>query len=358
MGISRRATGRGPAYTRRTMPGTVPVTRAELAASGTVTDWELRTRYIPVAPGVVVPGIRKDHDPSAFGGFGADIVTRAWANHLIRPDAVIAGWPALAVHRLKQDWADSAPVHLLRGTTHSGRLRTSSAVRTPLRPVIRPLPDGLETCTPCPQFPEMRVVIPSVALAQCLWTVLTGRYRWWVHDIRGVTRTDVMAVQLIDAVAQCTWVSRDEIRPAAAGLVDRTTLERLLAMADDGAQSPMETTMRLIVRDLLPDPYRWTSQVRVDLLPDAATGWTSRTLPDLGCPELKIALYYDGGHHTEGAQTEVDFDQFHALRDLGWEVIRFNKEHLRDPEAMRARVARAIARAQARTARPGVRHPA
>jgi very-short-patch-repair endonuclease len=54
----------------------------------------------------------------------------------------------------------------------------------------------------------------------------------------------------------------------------------------------------------------------------------------------------------------VDFDQFHALRDLGWEVIRFNKEHLRDPEAMRARVARAIARAQARTARPGVRHPA
>lgn len=350
MGKRTRARGRGPTHTWRTMPTVTPVIRAELEASGTVTDWALRTRYIPVAPGVVVPGLRKDHDPTCFGGFGADIVTRARANHLLRPDAVIGGWPALAACGLKQDWADSAPVLLLLGTTHSGRLRTSTAVRTPLRPVIRPCPPELETCTPCPLFPEMKVVVPSVALVQCLWTVLTGRHSWWVHDVPGLTWADVMAVQLIDAVVQCTWVTRGEIRSSAAGVIDRATVVRLLDLADDGAQSPMETTMRLIVRDLLPEPYRWQSQVRVDLLPDAASGWTPKTLPDLGCPELKIALYYDGGHHTEGTQTEVDFNQFHALRDLGWEVIRFTKEHLRDPKAMRALVTKAIVRAQARLA--------
>ncbi|WP_297009433.1 DUF559 domain-containing protein [uncultured Corynebacterium sp.] len=327
------------------MPTDIPEIRASLRESGTVTDWALRRDFVQAAPGVVVlkPG---DYDASAFDGFGLDIVTRVWAQHLIRPDAVIGGWGALGVLGLRMDWADCAPVLLLSGETTSGSLTSSVAVATPRRPVIRPLPTGLETCTPCPRFPALEVVQPAVAAVQCLWTVLTGRHFWWVHDVPDLVREDVMAVQLLDALAQCTWVTRAEIRESAAGTIDRRALERLLELSDDGAQSPMETTMRLIVRDLLPEPYRWQSQVRVDLLPDAAAGWTPKTLPDLGCQELKIALYYDGGHHTEGTQTEVDFNQFHALRDLGWEVIRFNKEHLRDPEAMRVLVTSAIARAR------------
>lgn|GEM_PF-7024391 len=130
-----------------------------------------------------------------------------------------------------------------------------------------------------------------------------------------MSREGRCAVRFLDAFAQATWITRAEILAASKGLVPRDILASLLDLADDGAQSPVETAMRLIVRDLLPEPYRWQSQVRVDLLPDAHRGWTPRTLPDLGCPELKIALYYDGGHHSEGAQTEVDFNQFHALRD-------------------------------------------
>ncbi len=344
-GRHRRRKGRGPEHTWRSMPKNLPVIRAEFRVSGTVTDWALRRDYVQAAPGVVVlkPG---DYDASAFGGFGLEIVTRVWANHLIRPDAVIGGWGAIGALGLRRDWADSAPVLLLSGVTNTGRLTSKHAAETPRRPVIRPLPPDLETCTPCPEFPEMKVVVPSVALVQCLWTVFTGRHSWWVHDVPGLTWVDVMAVQLIDAVVQCTWVTREEIRSSAAGVIDRATVAGLLDLADDGAQSPMETTMRLIVRYQLPEPYRWQSQVRVDLLPDAAAGWTPKTLPDLGCPELKIALYYDGGHHSEGTQTEVDFNQFHALRDLGWEVIRFNKEHLRDPEAMRVLADKAISRAR------------
>lgn len=146
-----------------------------------------------------------------------------------------------------------------------------------------------------------------------------------------MSRTEIRAVQFMDASAQCTWVTRAEILVAAAGLIPRKVLTPLLNLSDAGAQSPMETVMRLIVRNLLPEPYRWRSRIRVDLFPDATSGWTPRTLPDLGCTELKLALYYDGGHHSDGMQTEVDFGQFHALRDLGWEVLRFTKNHLRDP---------------------------
>lgn len=114
----------------------------------------------------------------------------------------------------------------------------------------------------------------------------------------------------------------------------------------------METILRLIVRDLLPQPFRWQSQIRVDLAPGASSEWSPRTLPDLGHEELKLAIYYDGAHHDAAGQTDVDSDQFHALRDLGWEVLRFNKESLRSPGAVRERVLNAIARALARVASP------
>lgn len=339
-----RSPGRGPDHTRRTMPSVIPVKRTALAAQGAVTDWKLRHDFTAVARGVVIP-TPEDHDPSAFGGFAVDGVTRAWANHLNHPDAVIGGWQAADIHGLGPDWGDSAPVLLLAGHRRNGSLISTSAAKTPLRPVFRPLPPGLETCTPCPLFPQMKVVTPPVAAVQCLWTILNGRHSWWVHDIPDMSREGRCAVQFLDALAQATWITRAEILAASKGLVPRDILAPLLDLADDGAQSPMETAMRLIVRDLLPEPYRWQSQVRVDLLPDAHRGWTPRTLPDLGCPELEIALYYDGGHHSEGAQTEVDFNQFHALRDLGWEVIRFTKSHLRCPGDMRELVVKAIRRA-------------
>ncbi|WP_211213233.1 DUF559 domain-containing protein [Corynebacterium terpenotabidum] len=330
------------------MPTALPVKRTELAARPEITDWALRHRYITAARGVVVP--RPDHyDPAAFDGFGLDAVTRAWANHLKHPGAVLGGWSAVAVYGLRPDWADHAPVVLLSGTHSRGSLTSATAARYPLRPVFLPLPDDLETCTPCPRFPTMKVVTPGLAAAQCLSTILDGRHTWWVHDVPGLTRREVRAVQFIDAFAQCTWVSRREILGAAKGLVNRKRLRKLLALADDGAQSPMETVTRLLVRDLLPAPYRWESQIRVDLDPGAATGWTRQTLPDLGVHGLKIAIYYDGAYHDDDHRTDVDFDQFHTLRDLGWEVLRFNRKTIRDPRKVRELVSNAIARAISQT---------
>jgi very-short-patch-repair endonuclease len=346
-----RAPGRGPDHTRRRPPTTVPVIRKELAASGAVTDWALRTRYTRVAPGVVVRVPEQGADPAAFGGFGADAVTRAWANHLVRPEAVLGGWSALALYLLGPDWPDTAPVLLLCERKHGGSMSTAAAVRTPRRPVIWTLPPGTETRNPCPRFPDMRVVSPQLATVQCLWMILTGRHTWWVHDVPGLSHREVRAVQLLDAVAQCTWVTRADILAVRSRLVNRKVLASLLALADDGAQSPMETVLRLMVRDLLPEPYRWESQVRVDLAPGSMDSRTPVTVPDLGSRELKIALYYDGGHHDSASQTDVDFDQFQALRDLGWEVLRFNRDSVRSPGKVREQVVRAIERALIRLSR-------
>lgn len=339
-----RPQGRGPEYTWRVLPQVLPRKRAELLDSG-VSDWKLRHHHRAVAYGVVMPRPEKDHDPSTYRGYPADIVTRARAHHLLHPGAVIGGWAAAAVHGLRPDWADSAPVLLLRGTKHRRPGTTRRVVTRPLQAVVQPLPSDLETTTPDPRCPTMKVVTPAVAAAQCLWTILTGRHRWWVHGVPELTWEEVRAVQFIDAFAQCTWVCRTEILDAAKGMVPAKTLVRVLDLADDGAQSPMETVMRLTVRDLLPTGFRWQSQIRVDLEPDAVSGWTKRTLPDLGCRELKLALYYDGAHHRAVTQTDVDFDQFHVLRDLGWEVLRFNRHSLRSPGEMRERVSNAVERA-------------
>jgi len=159
------------------MPSVIPVKRTALAAQGAVTDWKLRHDFTAVARGVVIP-TPEDHDPSAFGGFAVDGVTRAWANHFTHPDAVIGGWQAADIHGLGPDWGDSAPVLLRAGHRRNGSLISTSAAKTPLRPVFRPLPPGLETCTPCPLFPQMNVVTPPVAAVQCLWTILNGRHSW------------------------------------------------------------------------------------------------------------------------------------------------------------------------------------
>lgn len=345
MGNTARPRGRGPTYTRRVMPTVTPQIRSELRASGTVSDWKLRHRYVQVAFNVVVPMPEDGHDPDSFGGFGSDVMVRALAHHLLRPDAVLGGWGAAAAHGLRPDWADHAPVVLLSGNKHRRSAVTAEAARVPMYPVIQPLPENVEVTSPVAGYPNLRVVTPPVAAAQCLWTILTSRHEWWVHDVPGMTRKEVRAVQFIDAFAQCTWITRAEILEASAGLVNRKELAPLLDIADDGAQSPMETVMRLMVRDLLPAPYSWTSQTRVDLEPGAPGSWPRHTLPDLGCRELKIAVYYDGAHHLSHSQTDVDFDQFLALRDLGWEVLRFTKHHLRTPGELRELVMNVIRRA-------------
>lgn len=134
-----------------------------------------------------------------------------------------------------------------------------------------------------------------------------------------------------------------QITAAARHRIDAAELKMLCALADPGfgAESPRETVLRLIVRDELPAGFSWSTQVAVDL-------GTTVTRPDIACPELKIALYYDGAHHAEGETTDTDFRLFQKLRDKRWEAVRVNSAAMKERTEMMENIRNAIGRATQR----------
>ncbi|AHW65640.1 hypothetical protein CGLY_16020 [Corynebacterium glyciniphilum AJ 3170] len=344
--------GRGPYFARRVFPTRIPLLRTTALARGTprsvVDSWEKLVRR------VVLPPLPENVDTSSrLGPCGHgddpspylwDIVTRTRALWLLTSDAVVGGWSAAGLHGLPH-WADNEKVVLLSTRTRRNNTGSNGAV-------FRALKDGTPTVTPDPEFAEMRAVTAATAAAQCLAMILTGKKTWYVHDVPGMEDRHVRAIQFIDAMYQCTHLTAELILDGARGIVCRRTLKRLLTLTDYGAQSPMETVLRLVVRDELPDGYRWTSQVRIDL------GNGRSTVPDLACPELGIALYYDGRHHDEPGQTDTDFMLFQKLKNAGWEALRVNRKLLADLEELMEQLQGAIFRAQevrahaARASRP------
>lgn len=346
----RYTPGRGPWYCSRVLPTTLPARRQDLLAAGT-SRWTVDTRYVALVRGVVIEQAAiPDGD---YGSYPACGICRARAWHLRHPTFVIGGWQAAAYHGLPY-WADAAPVLLHTGERATGgATATVLASATPLRAVVRAFPAGFDrerdTVTPDPAYPDLQVVSAPLALAQCLRSVLSGDHGWWVRTIPGLDWRTVRAVQLIDAMAQCTTVTWDELEDAAVGLVGRRTLRRLRSLVSTGAESPRETELRLYVRDLLPEGCHWQTQLSVRYRDVQADGSVKirRTFFDLGCPELRVGLYYDGKHHTAEGRTEKDFAQLQDLGDERWTVVRVNKDLMKNEKKMLGQIRSAIARARA-----------
>ncbi len=265
-----------------------------------------------------MPPPRKD--PASFGGFPANALDRARAHALNHPDAILGSWSACPFHNLGPDWADSAPTVLYADRGHTGRSDTSIAVLTPLRPVIYPVPaDGLAVIRPDPHLPDLTVVDAPTAVVQCLSSVLDGLHRWRVLGIPQMRAKLICGVQLVDAFRYSTGVSCDDIRAAARKRIAADRVSTVLNLSDGGAESPMETILRLLVLECLPPGYRWVSQL------DLGRGRCGGTAPDLACPELKIALYYDGASHDSPEVRARDKAIDRQLEGEGWQVLRFNR---------------------------------
>lgn len=331
--------GAGPLYTRRVLPAVLPVRRRELV-DAELTRSRINRLYTQLTRGIMLPraspATRPDDPPvhgtdAVFpfgrgddpGDFGHDIVSRARAHLMLNPRCVLGGWGALGAHGVPH-WADSAGV-LLHSPHRSaaGSSHSADAVRNTGAPVFQLMPKDLVPCHPDPAFPEMSVVPVGVAVGQVLAAVIGRRHRWFTSGVNGISLDEVRAVQIIDSVRQATELSAEQIVDACRYRLDRHRAEHRVGLSDDGAQSPQETMLRLITAGELPDGLQWTSQVPVDLGAGA-----SGTVLDLACEDLKLALYYDGGHHRDPAQATRDFEQFQQLRDLGWEVIRVDKQLL------------------------------
>lgn len=112
----------------------------------------------------------------------------------------------------------------------------------------------------------------------------------------------------------------------------------VLALADRGAGSPMETRLRLVlVLAGLPRPRtQWVVQ---DERARRAV-WL-----DLAYPAQRIGIEYDGGHHLTPAAVRRDIARTTALVDRGWRVYRYTSDEiLGAPGLIVAQVRRALER--------------
>ncbi len=127
------------------------------------------------------------------------------------------------------------------------------------------------------------------------------------------------AVARLDALARATQFKPADVltladrHPHVRGL---RRVPTVLGLVDDGAQSPKETWLRLVLIEAgFPRPE---TQIPV-LAPDGYP----RYFLDLGWRDVMVAVEYDGEQHrTDSAQFRGDVRRAEYIESLGWRRIR------------------------------------
>jgi very-short-patch-repair endonuclease len=154
------------------------------------------------------------------------------------------------------------------------------------------------------------------------------------YDIGRRTPGDIAIIR-IDALLNATRCSPAEIEQIADRYPGARGIRRLRAaldLVDGGAESPKETELRLLlVRDGLPRPV---TQIRV-----------GRRRIDMGWPEWKVGVEYDGEQHwTDPDKHADDIERLEFLAAQGWIIVRVSARQLRyDRAGILGRVRRALA---------------
>lgn len=99
-------------------------------------------------------------------------------------------------------------------------------------------------------------------------------------------------------------------------------LTKTLALVDGGAESPQETRLRLLlVRSITPRPV---TQIPVR----NQFGRVVRRI-DMGYPEWKVGVEYDGEQHfTNATDYANDIERLEFLADMGWSIVRVSARQL------------------------------
>lgn len=136
----------------------------------------------------------------------------------------------------------------------------------------------------------------------------------------------VEAVVLVDRMLATGRVTRDELLAYADGLQGRRghqRFSRVVDLADPRAESPPESRLRVrLTLAGLPAP-----EVQYSVRRDGV--FVGRV--DLAWPELRIAIEYEGAHHS-GSREQLEHDRarINALTRAGWTVLFVTADRLRD----------------------------
>lgn len=267
--------------------------------AGRVTQWELRKNFCRVYPDVYV---RKGIELDARGRALA-------AGHWAKGAGVLVGYSAAAM--LGTRWLGDEPAELIR----------VGSSRAPAGIVVRR--DGLlagETC--------------------CIagFTVTTPART--AFDI-GRREPFEQAVIVVDALLNATRTSPSAVVDVAArhpGARRIRDLQRVLDVADAGAESPRETMTRLLLLEAgFPRPETQLRIVGADgfVVARADMGWRAK----------KVVVEYDGVQHwTDRKQRSWDIDRTAIVESMGWRVVRVSAELLESrPWVLIERVRAALA---------------
>lgn len=272
-----------------------PFIGSEALAAGNLTRHQLRTNFVAVHKDVYVPrGTR----PTAIIR-----AKSAWLRS--RGAGILAGFSAAAMH----------------GTRYIDASLPANIIGSPCRPTR-----GIVVWEDCPDADEV-CRIGDLRLTTAARTAV-DLARKFPEDI---------AVAAIDALARATKLKVADIEVVAqrhAGQRGIRQARTSIALVDPNAESPRETAVRLlIVRAGFPRPE---SQHPIYNEFGVLIG-----VVDFAWPELKVAVEYEGRHHTDPEQIRKDIARIEEMIEMGWLVIRVTS---RDPAGV---VLRRIAHARA-----------
>jgi hypothetical protein len=261
-----------------------PFIGREAIDAGHLTRHQLRSRFTSVYPGVYV-------------ATGADVNARQRAKAAwlwSRRRGVLAGRSAAAVHGAK--WQDDrAPAEMLYANRHS--------------------PNGIRTWADMIADDEIEL-IDGMQVTTAARTALDLARR---HPLDP-------AVASIDALLRATRTKMADVAVLASRYQGHKGSRRAAAaldLVDPGAESPRETSLRLlIVRAGFRRP-----ETQIPVI-DQFGQIVARV--DMGWADLKVAIEYDGDHHwTDRRQLAYDIRRTELLRELGWIVVRVTAEDTR-----------------------------
>lgn len=238
--------------------------------------------------------------------------------------------------------------------THGLRTRAASRLLVP-RSVVRGRSAatwwGLDAAGPDDDVELYLAAVDRAGAARGLVVSRTDLSDLQVSWSRGVrlttpTRTTVdlartrpldEAVVLVDRFTSAGLAHVELARAAAADMTGRDCrhVRAVLALADGRAESPQETRLRLVLhRSTLPRPV---AQHPVH----HGRAFVARL--DFAWPELRLGLEYDGLWHGDPAQFAADRRRLNRLLAAGWRVLFVTAADLREPRALLARIASALA---------------
>jgi hypothetical protein len=260
-----------------------PFIGSEAIASGFVTPYALRSRFLAIHPGVYVPA-------------GTELTAglRAHAAWLwSRRRGVVAGRSASALNGAR--WVnDRARAELLYD--------------------YRRPPNGIRTWSDRVGEDEIQMIagIPATTPAR---TALDLACRYPVDN----------AVAAIDALARATNLGPGDVEMLAEHYRGRRGIRRarrVLELVDAGAESPRETWLRLLlIRAGFPPP-----QTQIPVYDHYGV---LVAVLDMGWEDIKLAVEYDGDHHrTDRRQFNKDIRRAESVAELGWINVRITAEDM------------------------------